>query len=284
MTPENTAPIAPAGVDTDKPSAARVYDWYLGGNHHWAVDREFGRRVEKVWPLIRPISRQNRAFMNRVVTAAMEAGVRQFVDLGSGVPTAGNVHEIVRDLLPEDERASVVYVDYEPVAAAHSRLILEKEGATDWAGLVERDIRRPEEIFADPVTSSLIDWSRPVCLLMITVMHFVGPSDDPEGLMATYRSKLAPGSWLALTHGTCRDDAPPERAAEVRRFIDAYRDTSNPAWLRSAEELLPWFGGWPLLPPGMTSLPDWRPEEPPNVIDLETRPFAWCAVARRPSL
>jgi hypothetical protein len=132
------APVAPAGVDIEKPSAARVYDWYLGGNHHWAVDREFGRRVEKLWPLIRPISRQNRAFMNRVVSAAMDAGVRQFVDLGSGVPTAGNVHEIVRDRLPSGERASVVYVDYEPVAAAHSRLILEREGATDWAGLVER--------------------------------------------------------------------------------------------------------------------------------------------------
>ncbi|SFW46947.1 SAM-dependent methyltransferase [Amycolatopsis australiensis] len=278
-----TAPVAPAGVDIEKPSAARVYDWYLGGSHHWAVDREFGRRVEKLWPLIRPISRQNRAFMNRVVSAAMDAGIRQFVDLGSGVPTAGNVHEIVRDRLPSGERASVVYVDYEPVAAAHSRLILEREGASDWAGLVEKDIRRPAEIFADPVTTSLIDWSRPVCLLMITVMHFIGPSDEPDELMATYRSRLAPGSWLALTHGTCRDDAPPDRAAEVRRFIEAYQDTSNPAWLRSAEDLLPWFGGWPLLPPGMTSLPDWRPETPPTPIDAETRPFAWCAVARRPA-
>ena len=133
--------------------------------------------MEKLWPLIRPISRQNRAFMNRVVSTAMDAGVRQFVDLGSGVPTAGNVREIVRDRLPSGERASVVYVDYEPVAAAHSRLILEREGATDWAGLVERDIRRPEEIFADPVTTSLIDWAEPVCLLMITVMHFIGPSE-----------------------------------------------------------------------------------------------------------
>ncbi|MGW4525964.1 SAM-dependent methyltransferase [Amycolatopsis sp. NPDC004378] len=278
------APLAPAGVDTDKPSAARVYDWYLGGNQHWAVDREFGRRVEKVWPLIRPISRQNRAFMNRVVSAAVAAGIRQFVDLGSGVPTAGNVHEIVRDQLPAGERASVVYVDYEPVAAAHSRLILEREGASDWAGLVERDIRQPKGIFEDDVTRELIDWSRPVCLLMITVMHFIGPSDGPDRLVAEYRAKLAPGSWLALTHGTCRDDAPPARAAEVRRFIEAYQATSNPAWLRSAAELLPWFGGWPLLPPGMTSLPDWRPETPPNAIDTETRPFAWCAVARRPSL
>ncbi|MFI5605952.1 SAM-dependent methyltransferase [Amycolatopsis sp. NPDC051903] len=277
-----SAPEAPAGVDVEKPSAARVYDWYLGGDQNWAVDREFGRRVEKVWPLIRPISRQNRAFMNRVVHAALDAGIRQFVDLGSGVPTAGNVHEIVRERLPEDERATVVYVDYEPVAAAHSRLILEREGADEWAGLVQRDIRDPKALFADETTQRLVDWSEPVCLLMITVLHFIGPDDDPDGLMATYRSKLAPGSWLAVTHGTCRDDAPPERAAEVKAFIEAYKDTSNPAYLRSDAEILPWFGGWPLLEPGMSALPDWRPEQPVSVLEAETRPFAWCAVAERP--
>jgi O-methyltransferase involved in polyketide biosynthesis len=278
-----TADEVPVGVDIEKPSAARVYDWYLGGDQNWAVDREFGRRVEKVWPLIRPISRQNRAFMNRVVEAALDAGIRQFVDLGSGVPTAGNVHEIVRDRLPEDERAAVVYVDYEAVAAAHSTLILEREDATDWAGLAQRDIRDPVAVFDDEATRRLIDWSEPVCLLMITVLHFIGPDDDPDGLMATYRAKLAPGSWLAVTHGTCTEDAPPERAAEVRRFVDAYRDTSNPAYLRSAEEILPWFGGWPLLEPGLTALPDWRPEQTVSAVEAETRPFAWCAVARRPS-
>jgi O-methyltransferase involved in polyketide biosynthesis len=278
-----TADEVPVGVDVEKPSAARVYDWYLGGDQNWAVDREFGRRVEKVWPLIRPISRQNRAFMNRVVEAALDAGIRQFVDLGSGVPTAGNVHEIVRDRLPADEPATVVYVDYEAVAAAHSTLILEREDATDWAGLAQRDIRDPAAVFADEATQRLIDWSEPVCLLMITVLHFIGPDDDPDGLMATYRAKLAPGSWLAVTHGTCTDDAPPERAAEVRRFVDAYRDTSNPAYLRSAEEILPWFGGWPLLEPGLTALPDWRPEQAVSAVEAETRPFAWCAVARRPA-
>jgi O-methyltransferase involved in polyketide biosynthesis len=272
----------PPGVDVEKPSAARVYDWYLGGSQNWAVDREFGRRVEKLWPLIRPISRQNRAFMNRVVEAALDAGVRQFVDLGSGVPTAGNVHEIVRDRLPAGEPAAVVYVDYEAVAAAHSTLILEREEATDWAGLVQRDIRDPAAVFDDETTMRLIDWSEPVCLLMITVLHFIGPDDDPDGLLAAYRAQLAPGSWLAVTHGTCTEDAPPERAAEVRRFVDAYRDTSNPAYLRSAEEILPWFGGWPLLEPGLTAPPDWRPAEPVSALEAETRPFAWCAVARRP--
>ncbi|MDT8909820.1 SAM-dependent methyltransferase [Amycolatopsis sp. PS_44_ISF1] len=278
-----TADEVPPGVDVEKPSAARVYDWYLGGSQNWAVDREFGRRAERVWPLIRPISRQNRAFMNRVVRAALEAGIRQFVDLGSGVPTAGNVHEIVRDRwTAPDRRPAVVYVDYEAVAAAHSTLILEREGATDWAGLVRRDIREPEAVFADETTRRLIDWSQPVCLLMITVLHFIGPADEPDALMAAYREKLAPGSWLAVTHGTCTEDAPPERAAGVRRFVDAYRDTSNPAYLRSAEEIRPWFGGWPLLEPGMTALPDWRPSSPVSPLEAETRPFAWCAVARRP--
>ena len=273
-----TAPDAPDGVDVDKPSAARIYDWYLGGSQNWAVDREFGKRAEKMWPLIRPMSRQNRAFMNRVVRAALDAGIRQFVDLGSGVPTAGNVHEIVRDRLP----ASVVYVDYEPVAAAHSRVILEDEGADEWAGIVERDIRDPEAIFGDEITERLIDWSQPVCLLMITVLHFLGPGDRPDELVATYRERLAPGSWLAVTHGTCRDDAPPERAAEVRAFVASYRDTSNPAYLRSAEEIRPWFGGWPLLEPGMSALPDWRPDEPVAEEDGELRPFAWGAVGVKP--
>lgn len=114
------APAAPAGVDIDKPSAARMYDWYLGGSHNWAVDREFGKQVEQLMPQVKPVARQNRAFMNRAAIAALEAGTRQFVDLGSGVPTVGNVHEVVRDHLPAGERSRVLYVDYEPVAVAHA--------------------------------------------------------------------------------------------------------------------------------------------------------------------
>jgi hypothetical protein len=120
---DGTAPAAPAGVDIEKPSAARMYDWYLGGTQNWAVDREFGKQVEKQWPQIKPVARQNRAFMNRAVVAALDAGIRQFVDLGSGVPTVGNVHEVVRAHLPAGERATVVYVDYEPVATAHATVI-----------------------------------------------------------------------------------------------------------------------------------------------------------------
>ena len=276
------APVAPKGVDTEKPSAARVYDWFLGGSHNWAVDREFGRRVEQLWPLFKPVAQQNRAFMNRVVAAALDAGIRQFVDLGSGVPTVGNVHEIVRNRIPEGEEGRVVYVDYEPVAAAHSTLILEQEDVTDWTGLVQEDIRNPDAIFAAEETQRLIDWSKPVCLLMIAVLHFVGPDDDPAGLVERYRRKLAPGSWLALTHAGVADDAPPARAKQARDFVAAYKNTSNPLWLRDPEEFLPWFGGWPLLPPGVSSFIDWRPDRKPDSLDAETRPFGRAAVAAHP--
>src|SRR5436309_11683831 len=147
---QDLAPPAPAGVDTEKPSAARVYDWYLGGTQNWAVDREFGRKAVALFPHIRPLCRQSRTMMNRIVRAALDAGCRQFLDLGSGVPTVGNVHEVVRETLPEDEQAAVVYVDYEEVAAAHARITLETEGVRGWAGFVQADLRDPKGVLADP--------------------------------------------------------------------------------------------------------------------------------------
>ncbi len=275
------APVAPKGVDTEKPSAARVYDWFLGGSHNWAVDREFGRRLESLWPMFRPVAQQNRAFMNRVVAAALDAGIRQFVDLGSGVPTVGNVHEIVRNRIGDDA-GRVVYVDYEPVAAAHSTLILEQEDVTDWAGLVQADIRDPDAVFAADETQRLIDWSEPVCVLMIAVLHFVGPDDDPAGLVERYQRKLAPGSWLGLTHATVADDAPPAKAEQARAFVAAYKKSSNPLWLRSDEDIRPWLRDWPLLEPGISPLADWRPDRRPDSLDAETRPFGRGVVAAHP--
>src|SRR5437764_1104658 len=163
----DSAPRAPEGVDVEKPSAARIYDWYLGGTQNWAVDREFGRRMEQQWPLVKPGARQNREFMNRAVRAALRAGIRQFIDLGSGVPTSGNVHEAGEAL---------------------------------------------------------------------------------EGL---------------------------------RWFVEQYRKTSNPVWLRSREEIEPLFGDWKLLEPGITHLPDWRPDRTLNPLEAEARPFAWCGIAEK---
>lgn len=279
---EDNAPTAPAGVDTDKPSAARIYDWYLGGTQNWAVDREFGRKAVQLWPGMRAMARQNRAFMNRVVEAALDAGIRQFIDLGSGVPTVGNVHEIIRRRVPEDEDATVVYVDYEPVAAAHSTLILERDEATDWAGIVQRDLRDPDEIFEDDTTRALIDFEEPVCVMLIAVMHFIGPDDTPDKIVETYRSHVAPGSWLAISHASTDDAPEDDETAGVREMIATYQKTSNPMWLRDRAEFMPWFGEWTMLEPGISRLPAWRPTGEPSPDELEASSFGWGGVAEKP--
>ncbi|MGW4528991.1 SAM-dependent methyltransferase [Amycolatopsis sp. NPDC004378] len=279
---DDTAPVAPAGVDTTKPSAARIYDWYLGGDHNWAVDREFGKKAVQHWPGMPAMARQNRAFMNRVVEAALDAGIRQFLDLGSGVPTVGNVHEIIRNRAP-DHDATVVYVDYEPVAAAHSTLILEKDEATDWAGIVQHDLRDPDAIFDDDTTHALIDFDEPVCVLLIAVMHFIGPHDHPGTIVETYRSHAAPGSWLAISHASI-DDAPENKeTAGVRDMIATYQKTSNPMWLRDRAEFTPWFGDWHLLEPGITRLPHWRPDHEPWPDELSASSYGWGGVAAKPA-
>ncbi|MFF0147234.1 S-adenosyl methyltransferase [Amycolatopsis sulphurea] len=277
----DSAPRAPEGVDTEKPSAARVYDWFLGGKQNWAVDREFGKKLEQQWPLVRPGSKQNREFMNRVVRAALDAGIRQFIDLGSGVPTAGNVHEVIDAELDEDDTATVVYVDYEPVAVAHATLILEDEAATDWAGIVQADVRDARAVLRDPRTRELIDFDRPVCLMMMAVLHFFGPEDHVDEVVANYRAALAPGSWLAISQMTEGDGSGPALEG-LRWFVEQYRKTSNPVWLRDRAEIEPFFGGWPLLEPGIQHLPHWRPERQLNTIEAEATPFAWCGVARKP--
>jgi O-methyltransferase involved in polyketide biosynthesis len=277
---QDVAPAAPAGVDTEKPSAARMYGWYLDGNQNWAVDREFGKQAVELFPPIKDLARQNRQFMNRAVRAALAAGIRQFLDLGSGVPTMGNVHEIVRENLPAGERASVVYVDYEPVAAAHATLMLEEDGSTDWAGLVQEDLRDPDKVLNNKLTRRLIDFKQPVCLLMIAVLHFVGDDDRPAEIVARYQRKLASGSWLAISHIT-NEEAPEEQAATVRKFADTYRKTSNPLWVRNRSEIKPWFGGWPLIEPGMVHCPDWRRDDPPSPFEDLARPFGWVAVAEK---
>jgi hypothetical protein len=203
----------PEDIDENVPNAARMYDYYLGGEHNFAVDRELGRQVAATFPGVHHIAMQNRDWLRRAVVDTMRAGIRQFVDIGSGVPTMGNVHEIVRANLPDGERATVVYVDYEAVAVQHSRLVLDRDGATDWAAVVQEDLRNPEAILDHPETRRLIDFSRPVSLMMIAVLPFVGPDDQPERLLDTYRSRLAPGSRLAISHGSLdlADQIPVER-------------------------------------------------------------------------
>jgi hypothetical protein len=281
---ENAAPPAPKGVDIERPAASRIYDWYLGGKTNYAIDREFGKRAEVTFPLIKPLAQGNRWWMNRVVQAAADAGIRQIIDLGSGVPSVGNAHTVLRGALPNGEKSSVLYVDYEDVAAAHARVALEQDDATGWAGVVQQDLRNERKILDDPETRRLIDFDQPVCLLFVAVLHFLGPQDRPEDVVQRYAKRLAPGSWVAISHITCDDDAPTESAEMVRRFVASYRDTTNPLWLRSRDEMRHLFpAGWPLLEPGLVHPPNWRPDGGTLLAeDDKAGVFGWCGVAEKP--
>lgn len=267
------------GVDTSIPSAARMYDWYLGGAHNFDVDREFGRKVERIWPQIKPVARNNRGFLQRVVRAAIGAGITQFLDLGSGVPTVGNVHEIALRYAKPGQ-AKVAYIDNEPVAVATSRSLLQQQGHADWAIVEQADLREPESIVDSPEVNRVLDFDRPVCLLMVAILHFVGDEDKPAELVAKFRDRLASGSWFAVSHIAC-DEAPADQQDQVRRFCEAYKDTSNPLHLRNKAEFSALFNGFDILSPGVVFLPDWRPEWRQRPDD-PARPLAWCAVGQKP--
>ena len=243
--------LVPDGVETDRPSVARLYDFFLGGHHNFAADRELGRRLLEAEPNARFIVAENRKFLGRAVRFLIESGVRQFIDLGSGIPTQENVHEIAQRGAPD---AHVVYVDNDPVAVAHSRQILT---GNPLATVINADLRDPQSVLTNPRVAGLIDFGRPVGLLMVTVLHFVPDSDDPAGIVAGFRVALADGSYLVISHAT--DEAAPGAAAQVR---DLYKSTSAAAHTRTHAEITRFFGGFELVDPGLVYLPLWRPDGP----------------------
>jgi hypothetical protein len=241
---------APPEVDPARPSASRVYDYLLGGSHNFAADRELAGRLIAAEPNVPLFARFNRAFLDRAVRFAMAAGVRQFLDLGSGIPTVGNVHEVARRIAPD---ARVVYVDVDPVAVAHSRLILAGDRR---AGVVHADIRDAERVLADPVVRRLVDLTQPLGLLMVAVLHFLPDSDDPVGLIGRYRAAMAPGSQLVISHASAPRHMTPGAAVATA----AYARTSTPLTLRSLAEIEALFAGFEMVEPGVCRVADWRPE------------------------
>lgn len=237
----------PADVDITKPSAARAYDAFLGGGHNFEVDRRFAAQAEQVFPGVSNACRANRDFLRRAVLWGMRAGVRQFLDLGSGIPTVGSVHELVHET---DPTAPVVYVDNEPVAVAHSELILQDD---PHAAVVRADLRRPESILQHPTTREFIDFDRPVMVLMLALLHFVPDADDPAELTARFRQALGPGSCLALTHATAA-----ARPEEMRALESLYATSANPAVARTPEWIGGLFGDFAMVEPGAVFAPEWK--------------------------
>jgi SAM-dependent methyltransferase len=240
---------APEGVSLDQPSPARVYDYLLGGSHNSAADREFARQLIETYPDAPAGARANRAFLYRAVRFLVESGIRQLLDLGSGIPTAGNVHEIAQRAAPETR---VVYVDIDPVAVAHSRALL---ADNDRADVVQADLRNPDQVLASPQVRELLDLDQPVGLLMVAILHVIPDADDPAGLVAQFRDSIAPGSYLAIGHGT--NDS---RAAETAKMVELSRRLTTPLTLRSHQQISRFFDGFDLVEPGLVWMPVWHPD------------------------
>ncbi|MEU7282174.1 SAM-dependent methyltransferase [Streptomyces sp. NPDC045431] len=259
----------PPGIDISVPSVSRIYDYYLGGSHNFEVDREAARRAMEFMPGLPKIMQSNRAFMRRAVRYAVSEGITQFLDIGSGIPTFGNVHEIAQGARPD---ARVVYVDHDPVAVAHSKAVLE---GNEHAAVVAADLRKPQDILAAPETTALLDLDRPVALLLVAVLHFLEDADDPQRSVAELRDALAPGSLLIVTHASYEGvPVPQERAGGA---VGVYRDIRNPLVMRSQEEVTRFFDGFELVEPGVVSMPHWRPE-PDSPVEQED-PYAFAGFA-----
>ncbi len=226
-----------------------MYDYLLGGGHNFAVDRELIDKINIAAPLVGQMALRNRAFLRRAVLTLVESGIRQFLDLGSGIPTVGNVHEIAQQADPD---ARVVYVDNEPVAISHSELVLEDN---DRATAILADMRDPASILEHPKTQQLLDFDAPIGLLMVTVFHYVADSDGPTELLARYRQALVPGSYLALSH--LRSD---DTSAEVTGIVELMKNGANPIYPRSRAAIADLFAGFGLLEPGLVPTPQWRPD------------------------
>ncbi|MEV6824223.1 SAM-dependent methyltransferase [Amycolatopsis sp. NPDC051102] len=255
MTDQDDADWIPPGADLSRPSAARIYDYLLGGAHNLAPDRDVARKLEAIQPHVAGVARRNRAFLRRVVRFMLEQGVRQFLDLGSGIPTVGNVHEVAQEVDPE---AKVVYVDYEPVAVAHSVMLLKDN---PYAEALEADATNVEAVLKSEPVRKLLDLGRPVGLLAITLGHYL---PEVRGVFAAYRDALAPGSYLALTHLT-NDFA----VLRDPRVAETMRSTQDHIYPRTKDEVLALFGGFELVEPGLTTSANWRPDRLAAVVDPE---------------
>jgi len=263
-----------SGIDTSRPHPARMYDYYIGGKNHFAADRALADRALASWPAGRIGLRENRRFLGRTVRyLAAEAGVRQFLDIGSGLPTTKNVHEIAQAV---DPSSRVVYVDNDSMVLAHARALLASapEGRTAY---IQADLRSPLDILRSPVTQSVLDFTKPVALMLVAVLHFLRDEDKPETVISTLLDALPSGSYLAASHVTMEHD--PVGVGGGQR---AYLEAGLSMHVRDADEFAPLaFSGVELVPPGVVLVSEWRPDSnAPRPTPAEVSIYG--GVARKP--
>jgi len=262
-------------IDTTKPHVARMYDYFLGGKDHFAVDRETAERLLRIAPTARTSARENRAFLARAVRYLVtEAGIRQFLDIGAGLPSANNVHEVAQAIAPESR---VVYVDNDPIVLAHARALLKSssEGRTAY---IDADVREPQQVLADPVLAATLDLSRPVALMLLGILYFLPDSDAPRRMITTFLDALPSGSYLAASHMTIEHVDPGQGTAGMQ----VYHQGGIPLQTRTADEFAELaFSGLELVDPGVVLVSDWRPStQGPRPLAAEVSMYG--GVARKP--
>jgi len=249
----------PWAIDTSKPHPARMYDYFLGGKDNYEVDREAAEQFIKVAPEVRDGVRANRRFMHRAVRHVVaEGGIRQILDVGTGLPTEPNVHQIAHAVAPGTR---VVYVDNDPIVSAHAAALMDSADGTDSAhtSVVLADLRDPRALLDHPEVRKAIDFDRPVALLLVAVVHFLSDAEDPDAIVAALRDALPTGSYLVLSHAT--GDIHEDRREDAASVYNKATATLN---LRPHDRVLDFFGDFTLVAPGLVQVPDWRPDEPPQ--------------------
>jgi S-adenosyl methyltransferase len=259
-----------SGIDTERPSAARMYDYFLGGAHNFAVDRQVAEQLIAKFPETPLIARQNRAFLRRAVEFLVDAGVRQFLDIGSGVPTVGHVHEIAQRAAPESR---VVFVDIDPIAVAHSRLIL---ADNDRTATIQQDVRNPEQIIEAAEVRDLLDLEQPIAVLVVALFHFVPDADDPADILSRLTASLASGSYLVISHFTT------DARQDAVEGMEIYRRSGIEIASRTRAQVEALFNGFDLIDPGVVWVPQWRPESPDEVGDHPEASGVYAGVGRKP--
>ncbi|SEH00717.1 S-adenosyl methyltransferase [Nonomuraea solani] len=251
--PESEQDKALAEIDTSKPSVSRVYDYMLGGKDNYEIDRQVAAAALAIAPDAPQAAQANREFLRRTVRyLTAEAGIRQFLDIGSGLPTQGNVHEIAQSVNPGTH---VVYVDHDPIVLVHGRALLAVDETT---AIVNADAREPEEILGDPKTRALIDFDEPVGLLMFGILHHLSDDEDPGSVLRRLVAPLASGSHVVISHFHNPGEAMPEVSQQAYTAEKVFNEHLGTGRWRTREEILAYFDGLELLEPGVVPLPEWR--------------------------
>jgi hypothetical protein len=269
-----TESVGEAKIDTTKPHPARRYNYWLGGKDNFAADRESGDLIEQHFPTVRLMAMENRRFLRRATTFLTDVGIRQFLDIGTGLPTANNTHEVAQAHAPESR---VVYVDNDPMVLAHARALLTSrpEGRTAY---IEADLREPEKILADPVLRGMLDFTQPIALMLIAVLHFIRDHADAVRVVRTLLDALPSGSYVVVSHSTV-DFTDPATKAGYEGLIASGRVDVFP---RTAGELGEIFAGLDVVEPGFVAISQWRAEAEPEPRPSPAEVSVYGAVAQVP--